>query len=87
MYQYCKPGATLSHKVAKKLWDRVHRRIEENAKLMLSYTSLEEAKKNIDPTEYHCNECGARFYAEYRSKYSSAPRCPVCEVSDWMMIH
>lgn len=86
LYQYCKPGATFKHKVAKKLWDRVRSEIERNAKLMLSYTSLEEAKKNIDPTEYHCEECGTTFYAEYRSKHSVAPRCPVCEIQDWMWL-
>ena len=31
------------------------------------------------PIEYHCDECGASFWAEWRSGYSQNPCCPVCE--------
>lgn len=32
-----------------------------------------------NPTEYYCWECGKKFWAEWRSKYSSPAICPICQ--------
>lgn len=86
VFEYCKPNAVFKHKVCENLFDRLKAEQERRDKLMKSYSTLEEAKGDIDPTEYNCMECGASFYAEYRSKYSPAPRCPICGTQDWLWI-
>lgn len=38
------------------------------------------------PMKYDCQECGATFYAAWRSNYSENPDCPICGVNDMYKI-
>lgn len=39
------------------------------------------------PIEYVCHECGCRFWAELRSRYTPVPYCPGCDAEDREMIY
>jgi hypothetical protein len=59
--------------------------IEEHRRFLakIFYTKEEAIEAGANqPTQYHCDECGADFWAEWRSKYSPSPTCPVCEGDD-----
>lgn len=99
-YFNIKPGifatveeATESARKTVEYWIERDRRAEvdlaEHRRLLKKvFQSKERAiKAGINnPNGYICHECGAVFWALYRSHYSPAPKCPICEVQDWYMI-
>lgn len=67
----------------KTLWELYTEKEAREAELRVSYRTENEAKENgiETPCEYKCCECGAKFFAVYRSKYSAPPVCPVCDTA------
>ena len=72
------------NEVCKRQAETIHSDHEMNRELSQSYLTKEEAEKHLEnPMEYSCNECGATFYAKYRSKYCQGATCPVCGTREW----
>lgn len=59
--------------------------LERNAQLAKTYDTREEAVADGVrwPYEYHCYSCGCSFWAEWRSRYSPSPKCPICLNEDF----
>lgn len=69
------------------LYDVLKSRISEKQRkerLKKSYETKEAAIADgiENPFEYHCWECGKTFWAEWRSNYSPAAVCPICETEN-----
>ena len=72
-------GSTLYDALKSKI-----RQKERNEKLKKSYKTKEQAIADgiENPLKYNCWECGKTFWAKWRSNYSPAAVCPVCETEN-----